>query len=219
MPLAAKQRQKTAPTRQAITLKGSTKLVTEFFKYAANTILFQRGVYPSDDFQMVKKYGQTVLITQDAALEAYLDKILKQIQRWLLTGSITQLVLAIISKDTRTPLERWVFDINLVQTEGEEGTDAKEAVSNKPEEEIQAEIRSILKQIVSSVTFLPIIDEPTVFNILAYTSQSAEVPADEWVDTDPLAIEAGKSQQVKLRSFSTDVHRIEAMVAYRYEGS
>ena len=37
-------------------------------------ILFQRGVYPSDDFQMVKKYGQTVLITQDAALENYLDK-------------------------------------------------------------------------------------------------------------------------------------------------
>lgn len=38
------------------------------------------------------------------------------------------------------------------------------------------------------------------------------------VDPDPLAIETGKSQQVKLRSFSTDVHRIEAMVAYRYEG-
>ena len=95
----------------------------------------------------------------------------------------------------------------------------RDAVSNKPEEEIQAEIRSILKQIVSSVTFLPIIDEPTVFNILAYTSQSAEVPADEWIDTDPQAIEAGKSQQVKLRSFSTDIHRIEAMVAYRYEES
>ncbi len=34
---------------------------------------------------------------------------------WLLTGAITQLVLAIISKDTRTPLERWVFDIKLVE--------------------------------------------------------------------------------------------------------
>ena len=88
----------------------------------------------------------------------------------------------------------------------------------KPESEIQAEIRNILKQIVSTVTFLPVIDEPTVFNILAYTSESADIPADEWVDTDPLAIEASKSQQVKLRSFSTDVHRIEAMVAYRYEG-
>jgi len=78
------------PTRQAITLKGSTNLVTEFFKYAANTyvtghcqthvfmafnrILFQRGVYPSDDFHMVKKYGQTVLVTQDLALENYLDR-------------------------------------------------------------------------------------------------------------------------------------------------
>ena len=88
----------------------------------------------------------------------------------------------------------------------------------KPESEIQAEIRNILKQIVSTVTFLPVIDEPTVFHILAYTKESADVPADEWVDTDPLAIEASKSQQVKLRSFSTDVHRIEAMVAYRYEG-
>lgn len=87
----------------------------------------------------------------------------------------------------------------------------------KPEAEIQSEIRAILKQIISMVTYLPVIQEPTVFNILAYTSESAEVPAGEWVDTDPLAIEASKSQQVKMRSFSTDVHRIEAMVAYRYE--
>lgn len=203
-----------APTRQAITLKGSTNLVTEFFKYAANTILFQRGVYPSDDFHMVKKYGQTVLVTQDLALENYLDRILKQVNKWLLTGSVTQLVLAIISKDTRLPLERWVFDVNLV----EQPVDSAESTPAKPESEIQAEIRYILKQIVSTVTFLPIIDTPTVFNILAYTHDSADVPADEWVDTDPLAIEASKSQQVKLRSFSTDVHRIEALVAYRYEG-
>ncbi|PCH33727.1 spindle assembly checkpoint protein [Wolfiporia cocos MD-104 SS10] len=202
--------------RQAITLKGSTNLVTEFFKYAANTILFQRGVYPADDFQMVKKYGQTVLVTQDLALESYLDKILKQVNKWLLTGSITQLVLAIISKDSRVTLERWVFDVTLV--EQPTNTESSAPAPAKPEAEIQAEIRNILKQIVSTVTFLPVIDEPTVFNILAYTSESAEVPANEWVDTDPLAIEAGKSQQVKLRNFSTDVHRIEAMVAYRYEG-
>ncbi|KAI0094805.1 mitotic spindle checkpoint protein MAD2 [Irpex rosettiformis] len=205
---------KQAPTRQAITLKGSTNLVTEFFKYAVNTILFQRGVYPADDFHMVKKYGQTVLITQDLALENYLEKILSQVNKWLLTGSITQIVLAIISKDSRTAMERWVFDVSLV----EPPADTSAPPPAKPESEIQAEIRNILKQIVSTVTFLPVIDEPTVFNILAYTSESADVPADEWVDTDPLAIEAGKSQQVKLRNFSTDVHRIEAMVAYRYDG-
>ncbi|KAH9487010.1 Mitotic spindle assembly checkpoint protein MAD2A [Psilocybe cubensis] len=200
--------------RQAITLKGSTALVTDFFKYAVNTILFQREVYPSDDFHMVKKYGQTVLVTQDLALENYLERILKQVQKWLLTGSVTQLVLAIISKDTRTPLERWVFDIMLVEPPADGPDQSRQA---KPESEIQSEIRAILKQIISMVTYLPVIHEPTVFNILAYTSESADVPAGEWVDTDPLAIEAGKSQQVKMRSFSTDVHRIEAMVAYRYD--
>ncbi|KAJ7783710.1 spindle assembly checkpoint protein [Mycena maculata] len=199
--------------RQAITLKGSTALVTEFFKYAVNTILFQREVYPSDDFHMVKKYGQVVLVTQDLALENYLEKILTQVQKWLLTGSVTQLVLVILAKDTRITLERWVFDIQLV----EPPADSNEASTGKPEAEIQSEIRAILKQIVSMVTFLPVMQEDKVFNILAYTSASADIPAGEWVDTDPLAIEASKSQQVKMRSFSTDVHRIEAMVAYRYE--
>jgi mitotic spindle assembly checkpoint protein MAD2 len=152
-------------------------------------------------------------------------------KEWLLTGSVTQLVLAIISKDTRTPLERWVFDIFLIDPapEGEARYDCYlSAIAGsalilmnsrqaKPESEIQSEIRAILKQIISMVTYLPVIHEPTVFNILAYTSESADVPAGEWVDTDPLAIEASKSQQVKMRSFSTDVHRIEAMVAYRYD--
>lgn len=140
--------------------------------------------------------------------------------------------MAIISKDTRITLERWVFDIMLVEppSEGsEQRCDLFLACTTnialwhafspqpKPEAEIQSEIRAILKQIISMVTYLPVIHEPTVFNILAYTSESADVPVGEWVDTDPLAIEASKSQQVKMRSFSTDVHRIEAMVAYRYE--
>ena len=31
-------------------LKGSSRLVAEFFQYSINTILFQRGVYPAEDF-------------------------------------------------------------------------------------------------------------------------------------------------------------------------
>ncbi|GJJ09446.1 hypothetical protein Clacol_003669 [Clathrus columnatus] len=204
---------KQARTPQSISLKGSCDVVTEFFKYSVNTILFHRGVYPSDDFHMVKKYGQTVLVTQDLALENYLDRILKQVNKWLLTGSVTQLVVAIIARDTRITLERWVFNVTVHESQSNENSQTKP----KPEAEFQSEIRRILKQIVSSETFLPNFEDPTVFNILAYTKDSADVPAEEWVDTDPLAIEAGKSQQVKLRSFSTDVHRIEAMVAYRYE--
>lgn len=43
-------------------------------KLEPESILFQREVYPSDDFHMVKKYGQVVLVTQDLALENYLEK-------------------------------------------------------------------------------------------------------------------------------------------------
>jgi mitotic spindle assembly checkpoint protein MAD2 len=195
---------------QSITLKGSTDLVTDFFKYAVNAILFQRGVYPADDFHIVKKYGQTVLVTQDLALENYLESIFKQIGTWLLTGA-TQLVVAIVSKESRMALERWAFHINLVEQS------LQGAETSKPEAKIQAEIRSILRQIVSTVTFLPIIDEPTAFNIFVYTHESADVPANEWVDTDPPAMEASKCQEVKFRSFSTDVHRIETMVSWYVE--
>lgn len=99
------------------------------------SILYQRGVYPADDFHLVKKYGQTVMLTEDAALVNYLDKILKQVNgtratsksslleiddfpslEWLLKGNVTQLVLVLLSKDTRTPLERWVFDVDLVRS-------------------------------------------------------------------------------------------------------
>lgn len=34
-----------------LSLKGSSKMVAEFFEYSINTILYQRGVYPQDDFQ------------------------------------------------------------------------------------------------------------------------------------------------------------------------
>ena len=33
-----------------LALKGSSKTIVEFFDYACNTILFQRGVYPPEDF-------------------------------------------------------------------------------------------------------------------------------------------------------------------------
>ena len=51
------------------------------------------------------------------------------------------------------------------------------------------------------------------FNILAYTDKDAVVPT-EWVDSDPKYI-TRNAEQVKLRSFSTSVHKVDAMVAYR----
>lgn len=74
-------------------------------------------------------------------------------------------------------------------------------------------------------------NSPGTFTLLAYTNDSPDVaiPAT-WDDADPHLIDRGKVEQVRLRSFSTNVHSLEvscalfwrarywsskAMVAYR----
>ncbi|KAK1927515.1 putative mitotic spindle checkpoint-related protein [Papiliotrema laurentii] len=209
-------------TNQAITLKGSTALVTEFFEFSVNSILYQRGVYPSDDFKMIKKYGLPMLVTNDDSLKEYLSTILSQVQAWLMSSSITRLVLAIKSVETDETLERWQFDIHTEDSPSSKSNPvlpggAKPAKKKeKTEKEVQGEIREIMKQITSSTTFLPILEEECTFTLLAYTNDSPDVavPAT-WDDADPHLIDRGKVEQVRLRSFSTNVHSLEAMVAYR----
>lgn len=38
--------------KQSLNLKGSAKTVAEFFVYAVNSVLWQRGVYPGNDCSM-----------------------------------------------------------------------------------------------------------------------------------------------------------------------
>ncbi|KAL1411337.1 Mitotic spindle checkpoint component mad2 [Vanrija albida] len=215
---------------QAITLKGSTALVTEFFEYGVNSILYQRGVYPSDDFRMVKKYGLPMLVTSDDGLKEYIQTIMAQVSDWLLSSSLTRLVLAIKSVETDETLERWQFDIYTEDGPAQSlpGAPRQAKKKDKTEKEVQGEIREIMKQITSSVTFLPILDEECeyravgatlttgTFTILAYTNDSPDVAIPQtWGDADPHLIDRGKVEQVRLRSFTTNVHSLEAMVAYR----
>lgn len=44
------------------------------------SILFQRAIYPPEDFKMVKKYGLNVLVTIDDSLKSYLKKLLTQVE-------------------------------------------------------------------------------------------------------------------------------------------
>ncbi|KAJ2646661.1 Mitotic spindle checkpoint component mad2 [Coemansia sp. RSA 1250] len=194
-------------TRGKITLKGSAKIVTEFFIFGINSILFQRGIYPVEDFEMQKKYGLDIWVSNDQQVTRYLENIMKSVEEWLSLGKINKLVLAVNSRETRETLERWQFDIQLIEDQAEEA-----ARPAKSEKALQMEIQAIFRQIAASVSFLPIIEEKCTFNILVYADSDAEVPTT-WTDSDPLHIK--NAEQVRLRSFSTDAHRVEAMVAYR----
>ncbi|KDN44518.1 DNA-binding protein [Tilletiaria anomala UBC 951] len=220
-----------APTRSHLSLKGSTAIVHEFFSYSLQSILYQRELYPPEDFKAVKKYGLQILVATDEELQEYLEKSMAQIKQWLEQGSIERLVVAIIEKGSGEVRERWQFDVQVTAKGTDEAQDGKENVNpvassapvttkgkkegkQKTDADVRAEIAAIIKQITASCTFLPLLDEECAFQILAYTKSTAPVP-DEWVISSPQLIDEKKAEQVRLRSFSTAVHRVEAMVAYR----
>ncbi|KAK9446182.1 uncharacterized protein VB005_00027 [Metarhizium brunneum] len=94
-----------------LSLKGSSRLVAEFFQYSIHSILFQRGVYPAEDFTAVKKYGLNMLVSADDQVKAYIKKIMSQLDKWMVGGKISKLVIVITDKDTGEHVERWQFDV------------------------------------------------------------------------------------------------------------
>lgn len=197
---------------KSIYLRGSTRTITEFFEYSINSILYQRGVYPQEDFSTVRKYGLTLLKTHDEELKAYIRRILSQVHRWLLGGKCNKLVLCIVDKDEGDKVEEWAFDVKQFgAVDGQHNEDQGETDPN----ETQNQIRALIRQITASVTFLPeLVNEGNyTFNVLAYTDANAKVPL-EWSDSDNKPIE--NSETVRFKTFSTNDHEVGAQVIYRY---
>ncbi|KAJ9162054.1 DNA-binding protein [Coniochaeta hoffmannii] len=209
-----------------LSLKGSAKLVAEFFQYSIHTILFQRGVYPAEDFTAVKKYGLNMLVSSDDQVKAYIKRIMSQLDKWMVGSKISKLVIVITNKDTGEHVERWQFDVQIFKSASKKSkskskaTDQENAApgtatppaTEKTEAEIQAEIAAIFRQITASVTFLPQLNGDCTFNVLVYADADSEVPV-EWGDSDAKEIENG--ERVQLRGFSTSNHRVDTLVSYR----
>ncbi|KXX81018.1 Mitotic spindle checkpoint component mad2 [Madurella mycetomatis] len=220
-----------------LSLKGSAKLVAEFFQYSIHTILFQRGVYPAEDFTALKKYGLNMLVSSDDQVRAYIKKIMSQLDKWMVGGKISKLVIVITDKDTGEHVERWQFDVQIfakpkTKSKSKTSPSATDAPNqensstpslaaaaaaekeDKTEAEIQAEIAAIFRQITASVTFLPQLSGDCTFNVLVYADASSEVPV-EWGDSDAKEIVNG--ERVQLRGFSTASHRVDTLVSYRLQ--
>jgi len=100
-------------SRKTYDSTGSAKTVAEFFEYSVNTILFQRGVYPAEDFSPVKKYGLNMLVSSDDQVKSYIKKIISQLNKWMLKSKISKFVVVITSKETGEHIERWQFDVQV----------------------------------------------------------------------------------------------------------
>jgi len=216
-------------TETVITLKGSVDIVTEFFFTAINSILYQRGIYEPASFRRVDKYGLTVLLSTDEGLLSYLNNVMKQMNSWLLDGSVQKLVVVVTGIDSGETLERWQFHVD-VDKENDDlpaAVDENDVPNRQPQQsssstttkknkktvkEIHDEIQAIIRQITASITFLPLLNEPCSFDLLVYTKADAVVP-QKWHDSDPRYIM--NSSEVKLRSFTTSIHKVDTMVTYK----
>ncbi|GFZ00005.1 DNA-binding HORMA family protein [Actinidia rufa] len=176
-------------TKDIITLRGSAAIVSEFFGYAANSMLYNRGgVYPEETFAKVKKYGLPMLLTQDEGVKTFIANLTAQLSDWLESGKLQRVVLVIMSKATNEVLERWNFSIETDNEVLEKGV-ARE----KSDKEIMREIQAIMRQIASSITYLPCLDEPCVFDVLAYTDKDVAVPFT-WIER---------------------IHKVDTLVSYK----
>lgn len=214
------------PTK--LELKGSCKIVADYFEFAIHSILFQRGIYPAEDFQTVRKWDLPMLVNVDDDVKEYVERVMAQIKKWVYGGRILKLVLVIVGRASGELVERWEFDIEADANDANDANDSNHpnhpnnsvaGSTAKSKQATQREIQAIIRQITSLVLYLPILSEDDyTFNVLVYTdpnNEASHIPV-EWCDTDgdKLLVD-GEVEKVGFAKFSTDLHKVGTTVTYK----
>jgi len=198
-------------TKNAITLKGSAAIISEYLNYGINSILFQRGIYPAETFQNHQQYGVTILVSIDDKIKEFLKNVLAQTQEWLAKNELDKVVMVLTNAHSKEVLECWDFKVQCEPAQ-DENIDPNNPISGKELKRIQQEIGSVMRQISATVSYLPLLDCICSFDVLIHTTKDCVIP-EKWNETNEVKIQ--NSQTVKLRSFSTGLHQMETIVNYK----
>lgn len=115
------------------------------------------------------------------------------------------MVVVISNIESGKGLEKWQFDIECNKTAKDE-----RAPREKSQKAIQNEIRSVIKQITPTITFLQLLEVSSSFDLLIYTDKELVVP-EKQEESGPRFIT--NSEEEHLHSFSTTIHKVNSMVA------
>nr|ADG65131.1 hypothetical protein [Drosophila pseudoobscura] len=198
-------------TKNCITLKGSAQIIVDYLKYAIHSILFQRGVYPSDKFEATQQYGLTILMSKDPRITTFLQNVLSQTEEWLSKNMIRKVSMVITNAHSKEVLECWEFKMEAEKGDNQVA-DPSQRTSSKDLTRIQNEIREVMRQISASVSYLPLLDCICAFDLKIHTPGYTEIPA-KWEESEAFVIQ--NAQSVQLRSFSTGLHKVETVVNYK----
>jgi mitotic spindle assembly checkpoint protein MAD2 len=63
-------------------------------------------------FTILRTITETFAVSSDDQVKAYIKKIMSQLNKWMVGGKISKMVVVITSKDTGEHVERWQFDVS-----------------------------------------------------------------------------------------------------------
>lgn len=215
--------------------KATAKFTLHFtsIDYAINSILFQRGIFPTKTFAHYEKYGVNILVSTDPYVQDKLKFDLKAIEGillfnilaivkikcstfwflFLITGFMAKnwvrtVSLDIINSFSNELIESWDFDI---KTDRSEYYNPNNRTSNKKLASIHKEIASIMRQILSTVSFLPRLNGCYSFNISVVFADGCTPRG--WCPVEYFPIE--NPEKVELLPFSTGQHRVKTAVNFK----
>lgn len=84
------------------------------------------------------------------------------------------------------------------------------------QEEIQKGIRSVIRQIIATISVLPFLDGVFTFDMLMYTDKNTALPSNKWEDAKPQYVN-GSGEQLKFPTVATGIHNVGTMVSYKVD--
>lgn len=194
-------------SKPEIDLKGSIQIVCEYFTFAISSILYIRSVYPDEYFIQKKHYDIPLNLIDEPNVKAYISHTVNGIQALMEQHKAKKLIVVLVDKESDETMERWSFNID--QDDGHEGV-------APTKQSVQLDIRGIMRQIVSTSSFLPSFVSALSFRILIVTDDDTPIES-KWMECDPHFIP--NSETVDLKSFGTGSHKISTSVSYRVDDS
>lgn len=205
----------TTEQSNTLQLKGSSRVISDYFEICIHNILFQRKIYPREDFKVIRKFGLNVVFSKNERITEYIKKIIKQLHSWIYNGKINWLTLLIVSTENEAISEKWMFNIDVKNDLSNNETAVESQTSMKSLEEIQKEIQTIIRQISSSVAYLPVFEEEQTFKILVHATGDIKSTKD-WSDAKGFReIDEKVAESVQFDGIETNNHNVSTFVTYR----
>lgn len=209
----------TTATDHSITLQGSAAIIHEYLKYSINSIIFQRGIYPSCDFTPEEYNGIPMMVSRDARIITYIDTMTTRVQDLIMKKMISKITVCIITVEKKEIVERWDFNITPQYDDDGDAGEEKTPSSTKSLAKIQKEIRDVMRQIIATISFLPCLEERCTFDIMLHTATDIFIQMPvlirDFREEEYETIEIENAQTVELKPFSTGVNKVETKVVYR----